>query len=125
MAPRAALFLMAIGTVVAAVTAAPRAEKPLTYKTFLSQPINLRSGQVANTNSMTTPLEFLTEPSAIRFFGSTVGLKRGKGKKKKGCRKHAWACVCFASGNNRKHTNAALWRENQTYPLHHAGFHSS
>jgi len=52
-------------------------DPPLTYATFKSPPVKLRSGQIANTRSDLYPLEFPKGPIGVRYFVSRVVDEKG------------------------------------------------
>jgi hypothetical protein len=52
-------------------------DPPLTYATFRSPAVKLRSGQIANTRSDQYPLEFPKGPIAVRYFVSRVVDEKG------------------------------------------------
>jgi len=52
-------------------------DPPLTYATFKSPPVKLRSGQIANTRNEDYPLQFPPGPIGVRYFVSRVVDEKG------------------------------------------------
>ncbi len=84
MMPTAAL-LMIVAAAATTVAALP-SNSALTYETFLSYGVTLKSGQIANAPAQNTPaLPWIEGPAAIRFFNSTVVDESGAEVGPRGC----------------------------------------
>ena len=80
MASLPVLLVVVVGLCLAshAAAAAQAASEALTFKTFKSPPISLRSGQIANTLGNWGPLDWVKGPIAIRHFDGKIVDDSGK-----------------------------------------------
>lgn len=102
--------------------------RELTYRTFRSPAVPLRSGQIANTDQSKTSLEFITEPVAVHHFSSRVVDEDGTDVPLSELYVHHWLIYNSTSSNggvcgglaNIWGIGAELRGDNYTYPPPHA-----